>query len=85
MVPIVKGARATATQKVLYRKNAFLYGTRYYWFGKLHAIAMKQYDVVRVAAIRADRFAGKQPQFQRHPQVGDVGTILEVYGDAFEG
>jgi hypothetical protein len=42
---------------------------------------MKQYDVVKVAAIR---FAGEQPQFQRHPQLGDVGTILEVYGDAFE-
>ena len=45
---------------------------------------MKQYDVVKVAAIRADRFAGERPQFQRHPQVGDVGTILEVYSDAFE-
>jgi hypothetical protein len=45
---------------------------------------MKQYDVVRVAAIRGDRFASGQPGFQRHPQVGDVGTILEVYTDAFE-
>ena len=49
-----------------------------------HAITMKQYDVVRVAAIRSDRFASQRPQFQRHPHVGDVGTILEVYGDAFE-
>jgi len=45
---------------------------------------MKQYDVVRVAAIRGDRFACERPSFQRHPQVGDVGTILEVYDDAFE-
>ena len=45
---------------------------------------MKQYDVVRVAAIRDDRFASGQPHFQRHPRLGDVGTILEVYGDAFE-
>ena len=45
---------------------------------------MKQYDVVRVAAIRGNRFAREQPRFQRNPQLGDVGTILEVYGDAFE-
>ena len=45
---------------------------------------MNQYDVVRVAAIRGDRFASKSPRFQRHPQVGGVGTILEVYGDAFD-
>lgn len=53
-------------------------------FGTHHTVAMKQYDVVRVAAIRPDRFAGERPQFERHPQVGDVGTILEVHGDAFE-
>ena len=45
---------------------------------------MKQYDVVRVAAIRGDRFTGERPGFQRHPQVGDVGKILEVYIGAFE-
>jgi hypothetical protein len=45
---------------------------------------MKQYDAVRVVAIRGNRFASERPAFQRHPQVGDVGTILEVYGDAFE-
>jgi hypothetical protein len=45
---------------------------------------MKQYDVVRVAAIRDDRFTRERPQYQRHPQVGDEGTILEVYNDAFE-
>ncbi len=40
--------------------------------------------MVRVAVIRDDRFAGEPPHFQRHPQVGDVGTILEVYDGAFE-
>jgi len=45
---------------------------------------MKQYDVVRVVAIRGDRFASERPSFQRHPQVGDVGAIVEVYSDAFE-
>ena len=45
---------------------------------------MKQYDVVRVITIRGNRFAGAHPPFQRHPQVGDIGAILEVYGDAFE-
>lgn len=45
---------------------------------------MKQYDVVRVSAIRGDRFTREHPGFQRHPLVGDVGTILEVYADAFE-
>src|SRR5688500_12668123 len=45
---------------------------------------MKQYDVAKVTAIRDDRFLGKQPQFQRNPQPGDVGTILEVYDGAFE-
>lgn len=45
---------------------------------------LKQYDVVRVVAIRDDRFTAQRPDFQRHPQVGDIGTILEVYDDAFE-
>lgn len=45
---------------------------------------MKEYDVVRVVAIRDDRFRGQQPHFQRHPQVGDVGTIVMDYGTAFE-
>ncbi|MBI1176606.1 DUF4926 domain-containing protein [bacterium] len=45
---------------------------------------MKQYDVVRVVTIRDDRFASERPSFKRHPKMGDVGTILEVYSDAFE-
>jgi len=40
---------------------------------------MKQYDVVRVAAIRGDRFAAKPPGFnKRHPQVGDVGRFWKL-------
>ena len=53
-------------------------------FGHVARPRMKQYDVVRVTAIRDDRFARARPSFQRHPQVGDLGTILEVYDDAFE-
>ena len=45
---------------------------------------MKQYDVVKVVALRDSRFASEPPHFKRHPQVGDVGTILEVYDGAFE-
>lgn len=45
---------------------------------------MKQLDVVKVTAIRGDRFAGEQLFDKRAPMVGDVGTILEVYADAYE-
>jgi len=45
---------------------------------------MKEYDVVRVVVIRDSRFSGQQPEFQRHPQVGDVGAIVMDYGTAFE-
>ena len=45
---------------------------------------MKQYAAVRVTTNLDDRFANGPPAFQRHPQVGDVGTIVEVYGNAFE-
>lgn len=45
---------------------------------------MKQFDVVRVTAIRGDRFAGDELFDMRSPLVGDVGTILEVYADAYE-
>lgn len=38
-----------------------------------------QFDVVRVASIRADRFAEASVANQRPPAVGDKGTILEVY------
>ena len=47
---------------------------------------MKEYDAVRVIRIRDDRFNGQRPAFHRHPQVGDVGTIVMIYdrGTAFE-
>jgi hypothetical protein len=45
---------------------------------------VKEYDVVRVVAIRDDRFSGQEPEFQRHPQVGDMGTIVMDHGTAFE-
>jgi hypothetical protein len=47
---------------------------------------MKAYDIVRVIRIRDDRFNGQRPNFHRHPQVGDIGTIVMDYdhGTAFE-
>jgi hypothetical protein len=45
---------------------------------------MKQFDVIRVISIRDDRFTEASDDWQRAPAVGDVGTILEVYADAFE-
>jgi hypothetical protein len=45
---------------------------------------MQQFDVVRVAAIRDDRFVGEVHFDKRSPVVGDVGMILEVYADAYE-
>lgn len=45
---------------------------------------MKQFDVVKVTAIREDRFAGDTPYDKHSPMVGDIGTILEVYADAYE-
>lgn len=40
---------------------------------------MNRYDRVKVVAIRDDRFATTEPGFKRHPRVGDVGVILEIY------
>lgn len=45
---------------------------------------MKQFDVVKVTTIRGDRFAGAEVFDKRAPAVGDVGTILEVYANAYE-
>jgi len=45
---------------------------------------MKQFDVVKVIAIRGSRFADDEGFDKRAPRVGDVGTILEVYADAYE-
>ena len=38
-----------------------------------------QFHVVRVVCIRANRFENKKVFYQRHPKVGDVGAVLEVY------
>ena len=45
---------------------------------------MRQFDVIKVTAIRSDRFAGAEVFDKRAPIVGDVGTILEVYAAAYE-
>ena len=45
---------------------------------------MKQYDVVRVVALRDGRFAAGTPEFKRYPRPGDIGTVLEVYDGGFE-
>ena len=48
---------------------------------------MNQYQVVKVVAIRDNRFASRPIPFQRYPAIGDSGVILEVYTDpepAFE-
>ncbi|NRF67841.1 DUF4926 domain-containing protein [Aquincola sp. S2] len=41
--------------------------------------AFRQYDTVRVKALHEDRFAFDPPVHQRHPRIGDVGTIVGVY------
>lgn len=45
---------------------------------------MKQFDVVKAIAVRDNRFASDEGFDKRAPLVGDVGTILEVYADAYE-
>ena len=45
---------------------------------------MKQFDLAKVTAIRGERFVGAEVFDKRAPAVGDVGTILEVYADAYE-
>jgi hypothetical protein len=45
---------------------------------------MKQFDVVKVIAIKDDRFVGEEVYDKRAPMAGDVGTILGIYPDAFE-
>jgi hypothetical protein len=37
------------------------------------------FTVVRVVAIRADRFAGAKIWYRRLPRVGDVGTVIETH------
>jgi len=50
----------------------------------LKSTRMKQYDVIKLTAIRNDRFKGCAAHWQRAPAIGDIGTILEIYPDAFE-
>ncbi len=38
-----------------------------------------QYDVVRVVRLRDDRFVGERVFYDRPPQVGDIGAVVEVY------
>ena len=45
---------------------------------------MKQFDIVKVTAIRDGRFSSAASDYLRPPSIGDVGTILEVYADAYE-
>ena len=45
---------------------------------------LQQFDEVLVAAIRGHRFDGEPVFDKRHPRVGDRGTILAVYPDAYE-
>jgi hypothetical protein len=40
---------------------------------------LRSFVVVRVIAIRENRFADKQAFYSRLPKLGDIGTILEVY------
>ena len=40
-----------------------------------------QFDVVRVVCIRGNRFENKKVFYQRHPKVGDIGTVVEVYAN----
>lgn len=52
--------------------------------GSKRLVTMKQFDVVEVTSIRDDRFAGQEVFDHRLPVAGDVGTILDVYDNAFE-
>lgn len=40
---------------------------------------LRPYMVVRVVAIRGDRFTGRKVFYSRHPRVGDTGAVLDVY------
>ena len=48
---------------------------------------MKPYDVVRIIALRDQRFSKLSADYERNPRIGDTGTIIEVYSNpetAFE-
>jgi hypothetical protein len=40
---------------------------------------MKPYDIVKVVALRDNRFSERSADYQRNPCIGDIGTIIEIY------
>lgn len=44
-------------------------------------VEIKQYDRVRVMALNNARFHGGEPFYGRHPVVGDIGYVVEIYAD----
>ncbi len=42
---------------------------------------IRQFDMVRVKAIRDTRFVGTSAHYERVPQIGDVGAVLELYSE----
>jgi hypothetical protein len=53
---------------------------------KNRSATLENFDVVRVVAIRGDRFAGQPLFYSRHPKLGDVACIVETHraGYAYE-
>jgi len=45
---------------------------------------MKQYSVVKIKSLKKEFKHSEQKFGSRSPQVGDVGTIVEVYDGAFD-
>jgi len=45
------------------------------------SVEIHQFDVVRVKAIRRDRFAETAADYERSPQIGDIGAVLEIYSN----
>lgn len=46
-------------------------------------MGFKAFDVVRVTAINTDKLLVSDAFNTRAPKVGDIATILEVYGDPY--
>ena len=42
-------------------------------------VTYKQYEMIQVVLIRDNRFSQSMPTFERHPMIGDKGTIVEIY------
>ncbi|WP_046006801.1 hypothetical protein [Pseudoalteromonas rubra] len=45
---------------------------------------MKQYSVVRIKSLNKEFQHSEQSFGSRAPQIGDVGTIIDVYDDCLE-